>query len=177
LTLAIPAAGSGTARLIPLTQRVLGPGEFPGYVPGGVRVVTSPKTWSKANAFATVADLREVGFVAAALTILRATRRAYATSATSSVVEFGFHRGALTYLLVFVSEYLRVTGVKRFAVPGVPGAYGIANVSTGGGTYDIVFVDGRFFYEVTAFTNDAAKPPSRAQVAAAAARWHGRIHG
>jgi hypothetical protein len=101
--------------------------------------------------------------------------RNYHTSAASSVVQFRSRVSALAYALTFARLFPQ--SVKRFAVPGIPNAVGLADTPQAGGAFDVLFADGPFSYDLTVFTNDPSKPPTAAQVAAEALRWYRRVHG
>jgi hypothetical protein len=61
-------------------------------------------------------------------------------------------------------------------VPGIPGAHGFSNTTTGGSGHNIIFADGSFTYHIgVGWFPQAKKPPTRAQLITATARLYKRV--
>jgi hypothetical protein len=172
---ALLGAGAATAIAASpplLKARLITGSEFPGYERSRAVVIRTAAGWAKANPWITAHLLRQLGFVAGAYGDLRtiAVRRRAQTSLLSMVVQFGSAAGAAEYAFTFLR--VQPSQGKRFAVHGIPEAYGVA-LPHG---YEIWFVDGPFEYELTAFAADRSLPPSEPQTVRAAARWYARVH-
>jgi hypothetical protein len=176
--LCVAATATPAASPLPLKARLMVASEFPGYERSRVVVVDTPAGWAHATRWIAAKVLRRIGFATAGYADLKTTslRRRTQTSVLSTVVQFHSVAGAAFYAYTFLR--VQPAQVKHFYVRGVPHAYGLRyGRPGGGGFYEVGFVDGRFVYDVTAFTTNAALPPSQAQTARAAARWYRRVHG
>jgi hypothetical protein len=172
-TTAVPATTP-----LSLKERLATTSEFPAYKRYRVVVIKSPVEWAHANAFINSQTLRQFGFVAAAIANLQtiAVQRRAETSLVSAIVQFRSTAGAAAYRDAFLSH--PSSRYKPFAVPGIPHGYGFAYPQPGGGFYEVVFVDGPFFYDLIAFMIDPAQhSPTASQTAAAATRWYSRVRG
>ncbi len=118
-------------------------GDEPGFVPSGALTNTS-----SAAVFAGAANpnssasytrqLQKSGFVAGAVEAIGGS----GGNGISSVIEFKSTAGARTFEASSLRSFLR--GAKRFAVPGVPGAYGFGYLgnAAGGTAVNVIWVDG-----------------------------------
>lgn len=178
------ATAASTAPVpLALKERMLKAGEFPGFVPppvDEVQAVTSPQAWSAGGAgdAAEVKRLRGLGFVAAAIEHLTATRLV-GRDAISVVLQFRTVAGARADVAHTLRTYAKNAGmpITQFAVPGIPGSRQFVAKRPDGLGYDVVFSDGAYSYDVGAFTPDPKGRPTRAEVAAAARRLYQRVHG
>jgi hypothetical protein len=67
--------------------------------------------------------------------------------------------------------------LKKFAVPGIPGVQAAATAAVNFNGFTIAFADGRFWYLVSVlYPPNAANPPTRASVIAAARALYRRVH-
>jgi hypothetical protein len=181
---ALPAAASALPTSAPLTlkQRMLQTGDLAGFDAPASRTVAvtgkaSSWTAGEPDAKAETARLLQLGFVGAVIEHLGSPHLAN-RDAISVVVQFASSASANADVAHTRATYGGGSApVTHFAVPGVPGATGFYTHRSDGAGYDIVFADGPYSYDVGAYTPDPKAPPTRAQLAAAAAKLYERIHG
>jgi hypothetical protein len=114
--------------------------------------------------------LTRLGFVAAAHEDLTSHGR----DGVSIVEQFKTSRGARSELANELEVFeTQAGGLKDFAVPGIPGAVGLA-VPSGAGV-NVAFTSGRSYYLVGAVLPVDAR--SEATIVAAARRLYRRVHG
>jgi hypothetical protein len=164
---------------LPIEQRVLRDGEFAGFVaPAHVSVVRDVGSFLRdvppSQATADARRLRRAGFVAAIIEHLRSTVRPVDRDAISTVVQFrrvDSARAEVTHAVAGEGAHL-----TAFAVPGIPGARGLARSRGYGRGLDVAFVNGRFFYLVgCAFDARGKRPPTRSQLISAAQLLYHRV--
>jgi hypothetical protein len=161
-----------------LRERVLGLGELSGFgINGPAEIARSAEAWYRpklSGRFKDTAALRARGFVVGAREYLTGSN----AQAVSGVMEFKTARGARTTLARSISD-LRAGAyaLKRFSVPGIPGARAAATSAATRNAFNIAFVDGRFWYLVSVgYPPNAKKPPPRTSVIAAARSLYRRVH-
>ncbi|MGZ6693435.1 MAG: hypothetical protein ACXVHQ_39325 [Solirubrobacteraceae bacterium] len=177
VVLALTLTGGGS---LPIEQRVLRDGEFAGFVaPAHVSVVRDVGSFLRgvpaSQAPADVRRLRRAGFVAAINEHLRSTVTPVDRDAISTVFQFRRVDSARAE----VTHALAGGGAQRtaFAVPGIPGARGLALSRGYGRGLNIAFANGRFFYLVgCAFDARSKRPPTRSQLTSAAQLLYRRVH-
>lgn len=192
LVFAFAATGAALAapKPLPLTARVIQPGEFPGFLalPGqATALYKSPKQWvsldrslTPAQASAQLARLRREGFVAVLSRQLgTATREPW--GGLSWVMELGSAASARAELAANAREASTSkppVSSTAFRVSGIPGARGYHLAGPGGAGDNVVFADGRFVYLVGfGWSARPKNTPTRAQLLAAAARLYKRTRG
>jgi hypothetical protein len=150
----------------PLQQRVVRASELPGFkVDSPLEIARSPQAWyhvKNSGRFQDSAALQARGFVVGALEHLRGS----GAEALSGVIQFKTPRGAAANLDQFIPQLRSGSyALKRFAVPGIPGAQGAATSTVDHKGFSISFADGRYWYIVTMFyAPNAAKPGAQARV-------------
>jgi hypothetical protein len=163
---------------LPLKARLATTSDFPAYERSRVVVIKSPVEWSHGDAFISPQTLRHLGFVAAAVANMQtiSVQRRAETSLDSANRAIPLHRrrnripARVRWLANVAIQALR--GDRRAS------RLRLREPATGGGSYEVVFVDGPFFYDLIALTIDPTKSsPSASQTAAAAARWYHRVRG
>jgi hypothetical protein len=159
---------------MPLYERVLQAHEFPGFFSNFCPVVeTGAGRW--AGTQLSVDALRENGFVAGIREELRST--ALAADALSVAAQFRSTQAARAEMEHELAAS-HVGSFVGFAVQGIPGARGFTRSSGDSKGYNVMFTDGLFQYLVGAgFATNARKPPTRAEVIAAATTLYRRVHG
>jgi hypothetical protein len=168
---------------LPLQQRLLNPADLPGFVVDGpVEIARSPEAWYRpklSGRYKDTAALRASGFVAAAREHLVLAHRSggRTAEAASAVMEFKTARGARTTLGQTIGQLRSGSyALKRFAVPGIPGALGAATSAVDQNGFSIAFADGRFMYGVgVVYPPHAKKHPARATVIAGARALYRRV--
>jgi hypothetical protein len=196
LALAFAVAGTGAAlgatTPLPLSARVIQPGEFPGFLalPGqATTLYKSPKQWVSGDTSATpaqiaarIARLRKEGFVAV-LSRQLGTQTPKPWGGLSWVLQLGSAAAARGELAANVRDAASSSKppsstYTAFQVAGIPGAHGYHLTSPGGVGDNVVFADGPFVYFVgVGWKTGTAHPPARAQLLAAAARLYLRVRG
>jgi hypothetical protein len=163
---------------LPLQQRVLAPSELPGFaINGPPEIVPSPAAWYRvkfSHRFQDSAALRARGFVVGAREQLTGSN----AQALSAVIEFKSPRGARKMVGQTIADLRSGSyALKRFAVPGIPGAQAAASSTVNDKGLSIAFADGRFWYLVSVrYPPKAAKPPQRTSLIAAARALYRRVH-
>lgn len=184
----VSSAAMATPKPLPLRDRVIRPGEFPGFVRQRPVLFKSVKRWvstaglTAAEAARWTATLRRDGFRAALREDL--------------LPETGSDRAALSWVVRFrsaaaarseVGTTMRLAAIinkkpgrshKTFQVDAIPGARGIHDTGPHGVGENIVFSDGPFLYLVgNRWDTGATNPPTRARLLAAAIRLYKRVRG
>jgi hypothetical protein len=179
-TLIVVASAQGSPPLI--QQRVLRASELPGFkLDGQVDVPRSAQAWFNckfSGRYGEAAALQARGyFVAAREHLYRTQAGLYAADADSDVIEFKTPGGAAAHLAQTFPPLPSSGEPKLFAVPGIPGAQAAATTAVDFNAYNIAFADGRFWYFVgVRYPPNAANPPTRASVIAAAQALYRRVH-
>lgn len=177
--LAASAHGAVSAKRLPLEERVIRTGDFTGFTaPARPQLFDTAAAWSTGfpHPAAEMKRLQKLGFVGAAFEHL--TPKLAQRDAVSVVIQFRTSAAARTNMTYSIAtDATGGTKVTRFAVRGIPGASGLYAHRSDGAGYDVVFVDGPFFYDVGGYTPDPRQPPTAAQVAAAATKLYRRVHG
>ena len=173
------ALGTGAALAssapIPLSQRALHAGDFLGLNPVGTTAVTrSASQWARTFASpTTTASLREVGFVGGLPERLHWEGNDVDGLSVTTQLDSPSHARAYMKRI-----YADDPSQPRFPVTGIPGAIGFGTISGGQGGINVVFADGAFVYLVGAgWGPDASRPPTKAQLTAAARLLYNRVHG
>jgi hypothetical protein len=152
--------------------RTVAAGEFAGFTPSQPVVVTTPQAWVAFDEYrssqrsATLARLRRLGFVAAAREDLTWAKPSAsggtATGGLSTVEQFASSVGARSDL---AAELPGLGPGKPFAVPGVPGAHGVAGSGGGEVGDNVLFAVGSYVYLVGAGWPAGSDPaPTRASL-------------
>ena len=180
----------GASKPMPLSARVIQPGEFPGFVAFmSPTLFRSPTKWvgpvgkglTRAQASAQIARLRSEGFVAAASRQL-GTPTQEPWGGLSWVLQLrsaGAAKAELTAELRDTKNTAKPPETyTAFAVSGIPGAHGFhLGGSTNAGD-NVQFADGPFVYLVGfGWTGNPKNRPTRANLIAAATRLYMRVHG
>ncbi len=162
----------------PLQQRVLRASDLPGFkVDRPLEIARSADAWYHVKCSGLSKDsaaLRARGFVFGALEHLRRSQ----AEAFSAVIRFKTPRGANATLGETIGNLRSGSyALKRFAVPGIPGAQAAATSAVETKGFSIAFADGRFWYLVgVLYPPNAAKAPARTSVIAAARALYRRVH-
>jgi hypothetical protein len=175
---------------LPLSARVIQPGEFPGFV--AYRPPTlfkTPQQWvgpvgkglTRAQASAQIARLRAEGFVAVADRQL-GTPTNVPWGGLSWAIQLGSATAAKAELAAEVRDTKNTAkppaSYAAFAVSGITGARGYQLVGPSGGGDNVQFADGPFVYLVAfGWTGNPKNRPTRANLIAAATRLYKRVHG
>jgi hypothetical protein len=179
-------------RPLPLSARVIQPGEFPGFValPGqSTTLYKNPRQWVSVDRTLTAAQIsvraarmRREGFVAV-LSRQLGTQTPKPWGGLSWVMQLRSAASARAELAANVREAASTSkpparSYTAFPVSGIPGARGYHLTSPGGAGDNVVFADGPFLYFVGfGWSGKAQNRPTRAQLFAAAARLYKRTHG
>jgi hypothetical protein len=180
LAVAVALVAVASAQGMPLQGRVLGPGELSGFVPDRpLAIFRSAQAWYQAKVsgrYKESAALQARGFVVAVREILKGPNAN--AEAGSNVIEFKTARGAHAMLAQTIPEMRAGSyALKRFAVPGIPGALGAATSAVPGKGIVIAFADRRFYYLLgVAYPTNAKQHPTRTSVIAAARSLYRRVH-
>lgn len=178
-SLTATALAGTRAKPLPLSGRLLRAGELQGFTPPArAELFSAASAWASGFADPTkeTTRLQKLGFVAAGYEELTSTLRE--RDAVSVVIQFRTESAARANMSYSIAtDRTGGIAVTSFAVPGIPGARGLDAHRSGGAGYDVVFVDGPFFYDVGAYTPSPKQPPTAAQVVAAAKKLYARVHG
>jgi hypothetical protein len=167
---------------LPLTARVIAPGELAGFPPSRVRTFTTPasflaayqqlETPSQASAWAAL--LKREGFVAVVTEdlALQAANR----GGLSWAMELGSSADARSELLKEVRSDESHGVTSRFGVDGIPTASAFRQGTSSSGGDNVLFSDGRFLYFVGVGWQNGAKTDRAALIAAAHALYK-RVRG
>jgi hypothetical protein len=175
--LVVVAPAQGTPGL---QQRVLRASDLPTFrVDRPLQIARSAAAWyhvKLSGRFKESAALQARGFVVAVREHLKGTNAN--AGAGSNVIEFKTARGARAMLAQTIPEMRAGSyALKRFAVPGIPGALGAATSAVPGKGIVIAFADRRFYYLLgVAYPTNAKQHPTRASVIAAARSLYRRVH-
>jgi hypothetical protein len=163
----------------PLYERVLAPEDLPGFtIDRPLEIAKSAQAWTHAKRsgqFKESAALQARGFVVGAREHLNGDRRA---DAWSGVIEFNAPRGARATLGQTIAGLRSGSyALKRFAVPGIPGALGAATSAVERKGVIVAFTDGRFWYAVSvSYPPNKRRPSVRTITIAAARALYRRVH-
>lgn len=179
-SLAWSATATATARPLPLTSRLIRPSDFHGFRPDRPKRFVSAKHYvagdaslTKPQATTKLARLRREGFKAIAIERLESSNPNQA--GLSWVMRLKSGRAARAELAAATREAERQSG-SRFPVRPIPGARGVGTPAGRSGSGNVLFADGPYVYLVGVGWNDAASPPTRAQLIAAATTLYRRVH-
>jgi hypothetical protein len=194
LVLALVCAATGAAlaapKPLPLSARVIQPGEFPGFLAGpSTTLYRNPRQWvsvdttlTAAQVSARTARMRGEGFVAV-LSRQLVTQTPKPWGGLSWVMQLNSDPSARAELRANVREAASTSkpparSNTAFPVSGIPGARGYHLTSPGGVGDNIVFADQQFLYFVGfGWSGKAQNRPTRAQLLAAATRLYNRTRG
>jgi hypothetical protein len=134
------------------------------------------KAWHHAKQsgrFKESAALQAPGFVVGARQHFKGSN----VEALSAVIEFKTPRGATATLGQTIPQLRSDSyALKRFAIPGIPGAQAAATSAVRGKAYSIAFAAGRFWYSVSVlYPANAAKHPAPSSLIAAARALYLRV--
>jgi len=179
------AAAPPSSAVVVLAARLLRGSDLIGFTPhGSVTAVTRPDRWVEASEPGAPADARKqhvarlqrLGFTGAAREQLEADAGGGA-EAISVVERFGAPSAARAELQGQLAQLQAQGGFTSFAVPGIPGARGLA--TTPGGAVsgvNVAFAKGADTYLVGIGAPAGRSPsPSRADLIAAAKRLYARV--
>lgn len=172
-----------SAALAGVGGRVLAARELEGFAPQGQRVFgTNAASWVEGlglpgtEGAKEIARLEHEGFRAGVRERLAPTNGDSA-EAISIVEQFNSPQHASAELANQL-QGLHVRGADAFAVPGIPGALGVALATTQRSGINVEFADGSYYYIVGAgWPQATSSPPTRQQVEAAAQRLYRRTRG
>jgi hypothetical protein len=174
------ASAQGAPRL---QQRVLRTSDLPGFkVDGQLDIARSAQAWYHckiSGRYKDAAALQARGYIVGASEHLYRTQAGlFSAEANSAVIQFKTPRGAAAELARAMAGLRSGSArLKQFAVPGIPGAQAAATVAVNSNGFSIAFADGRFWYLVSVlYPPNAANPPTRASVIAAARALYRRVH-
>jgi hypothetical protein len=179
--LAVAAALTGVASAqvtLDMQQRVLRESDLPGFkVDRPPEIFHSAAAWYQVRRSGLVkqsAALKARGFVVGAREDLAGLN----AQATSAVIEFKASRGARATLAQFITDARSGSyKLRKFAVPGIPGALGVVSWNVNEKVFTIAFADGRFWYGVgLQHPPNAARPRARTSLIAAARALYRRVH-
>ena len=194
VVVAVVAAGVSVAapRPLPLSQRVIQPGEFPPFLalPGqSTTLYKSAKAWVSLNksltasqASSQIARMQGEGFVAVLSRQLGTqtqepfgglswVMQLHSAATAKAEAAANAHDAANTNLPPAYSY-------AAFPVFGLPAAHGYHLTSPGGAGENLVFADGPFVYFVGfGWSTKTKNMPTRGQLIAAAKRLYKRVHG
>lgn len=192
VVLALSAAGTAAATTTPLSlsARLIESSEFPGFVSVSGQSTTLDKTsqqWESgsgdtaAQSATDIARLRKEGFVAVVIRQL-GTPIQEPWSGLSWVMQLGAPKDALSELAADVQKEKSTTKspdtYQSFRVSGIPNARGYRLSGSSGTGYNVVFADGAFLYLLGfGWSGNPKKPPTQAQLIAAATKQYKRVHG
>jgi hypothetical protein len=190
LALALAAAPAPPAARgkLPLTARVIRPGEFPGFVPTEPVVLRKAEQWAGRGPGLTAEEvaarttrLRREGFAAVVIEDLVPKRLGIEQAGLSYAVQLRSAGAARAELAATVAAAEATATPERaysaFRVKTIPGArgYRLSSADTTGD--NVVFADGRFVYLLgDRWAGEETNPPARSRVVAAAARLYRRVH-
>jgi hypothetical protein len=187
LAVSLAAAGSALAAggPLPLSARVIQPGEFKPFTPAGAHLYTDANEWVGSDATlssgaraAEVAELKRNGFKAIYVQQLGVTSPQQA--GLSYAVQLGSPAQAKAELAAGLRDQRQESkSFEAFPVAGIPGAAGfhLAGNSSFEGD-NITFADGPYVYLVGQGWGVNIRPAApRAALVAAAQRLYRRVHG
>ncbi len=162
-------------------KRTIGAGEFPGFNPSAPVTATTPQTWVQVDELepsqraAAAARFRRLHFVAGARNDLIWARSSAGNEfgGLSVVEQFASAADARSDL---VAELPSLGPGRRFTVPGVPGASGVAGSEGASIGDDVLFTNGPYVYLVgAAWPAGVRSSPSRASLIAAVQHLYRRV--
>jgi len=180
LVAAIAARPATASSALPLTQRVLAPGELAGMKPLSPPVVVrGASAWvtasfPKSSRAAELARFRSLGFVAGIdeNLITPGNTDRYGLSAMEEFSSAKAARGELAHAAAANPTW------THFSVPGIPGARGFELTRGASPGRNVGFTDGPFYYIVGAgWLGSASNAVSRAQLVSTALVLYHRVHG
>lgn len=187
----LPLAAQGSSRTtgkpLPLAGRVLRAGEFPGFVPRQQpSALTDVAAWNKVAPSGGIdvrARLSREGFVAGVREDLTWTK-GNDRGALSAAVRLGSPKAARAEIAQQLRDFAAEPGRRgvltftRFAVPGIPGAFGFTKTANDGAGHNIIWADGPFTYHVgVGWGAQVTDKPTQAQLISAARTLYLRVHG
>jgi hypothetical protein len=187
----VTAAALAALKPLPLSARLIQPGEFAGLLalPGqSTTLYKNPKQWvsvdtslTSAQASVRIARLRREGFVAV-LSRQLGTPTPEPWGGLSWVMQLRSAASARAEVAANAREAASASKPPRtytaFRVSGIPGARGYHLTSSGGVGDNVVFADGPFVYFVGfGWTGRPRNRPTRAQLLAAATKLYKRTRG
>lgn len=177
--LAAPSAGVAASTGLPLTERVLGSGDIPGYrASGAASVAFTPKAYAAIlGEKDEVRPLTRAGFVRAATRRLAAGRDALVFS---FVVQYETPAGARGEVARRQRKDRSAPGANPSAlpVPRIPGAKGLAlNWSQPPPQSQVIFADGPFLYLETVLAKGATQQPLQGALLRASERLYAKVRG
>jgi hypothetical protein len=182
--LLLPLAANGssgtTGKPLSLAGRVMLAGEFPGFVPKQQpSALADVAAWNKVAPSGGVdvrARLAGEGFVAGV--------RAHDRGALSAAVRLGSPKAARAEIAQQLRDFAAEPGHRgvltytRFAVPGIPGAFGFTKTAKDGAGHNIIWADGPFTYHVgVGWGGQVTDKPTQSQLISAARTLYSRVHG
>jgi hypothetical protein len=180
VSLAIAAGASAIAgAAIPLTWRVLAPGELARMTPSGeVGVIEGAAAWVRSslgpNQTAEIARLRRLGFMAGVRENLYAHGNT-GRGGLSAVEQFSSPTAARAEV---VYESAANGPWRSFPVHAIPGARGFEHLGSNKNDRFVAFADGSYYYIVGAgWDGPSSNAISRSTVVGAASRLFQRVHG
>jgi hypothetical protein len=180
LVAAIATRPATASTALPLTARVLAPGELPGMKPLSPPVVVrGASAWvtasfPKSSRAAELARFRSLGFVAGIdeNLITPGNTDRYGLSAMEEFSSAKAARGELAHAAAANPTW------THFSVPGIPGARGFELTRGASPGRNVGFTDGPFYYIVGAgWLGSASNAVSRAQLVSTALVLYHRVHG
>ena len=187
LPLAAQGSFGGSGKPLSLAGRVMRVGEFPGFVPKQrPSALTDVAAWNKVAPSGGVdvrARLTREGFIAGVREDLTWTK-GNDRGALSAAVRLGSAKAARAEIAHQLRDFAAEPGkrgvltYRRFAVPGIPGAFGFTKTAKDGAGHNIIWADGPFTYHVgVGWGAQVTDKPTQAQLIAAARTLYLRVHG
>ena len=189
VSLVVLPGASASPSPLPLSARLIEPGEFVGFRPEpGLARYTTAQLWVQADPQLTtarraaeLARLRREGFKGLDQELL--DRRGVNGAGVSWVMRLGSPAAARTELTASLNGYkiedtAKGASFSPFAVKGVPGARGFELSGAGQIGENVFFADGPFLYLVgQGWAMSDTHPPTRAGLITAVKRLYHRVHG
>jgi hypothetical protein len=188
LSTSLSSASTATGSPLPLSERVIREGEFPGFVLQRPELFNSAEKWVRARrltgaeAASWKASLRQGGFRAGLIEHL-APRTGSDRAALSWVIHFRSAVAARSEVGATVRQAAIESkkpgySSKAFKVNGISGARGIHDTWPSSVGEDVVFSDGPFLYLIgNGWVPGATNPPSRSRLLAVAMSLYRRVRG
>ena len=181
------SSGRASGKPLSLAGRVLRAGEFPGFVPKQhPATLTDVAAWNRVAPSGGVdvrARLTREGFVAGVREDLTWTKGSD-RGALSAAVRLGSPRAARAEIAHQLRDFAAEPGHRgvltysRFAVPGIPGAFGFTKTAKDGAGHNIIWADGPFTYHVgVGWGAQVTDKPTQAHLISAARTLYSRVHG
>jgi hypothetical protein len=187
LPLAAQGSSGTTGKPLSLAGRLLLAGEFPGFRPKQPpSALTDVAAWNKVAPSGGIdvrARLTRGGFVAGVREDL-AWDKGNDRGALSAAVRLGSPKAARAEIAQQLRDFAAEPGRRgvltytRFAVSGIPRAFGFTKTAKDGAGHNIIWADGPFTYHVgVGWGAQVTDKPTQSQLISAARTLYSRVHG